>query len=906
MSLIAPRASAFTICLRTIPMAALSAIVAVCSLIAQVRRPEPPIARTDLVERTDLVNWAIQSSATVKETGDLISLPGYDAHTWYAARVPTTVLNAQVNDGIFPDPTYDLNFQTLPGALYDSGDNFLIDPPPPDNPYIVSWWYRTEVTVRRLPSGRLWLNFDSINYRANIWLNGKLIADSTQVAGMYRGFEFDVTDSVVSGVNALAVEVIPPQTYDLTLTFVDWNPMPPDSDMGIVQSAYLLSTGPVSLRNPQVVSALSPALDQAQLTLYADLTNGSQQAVQGTLRGTIGDISFSKSVQLSAHTTSRVSLTPQEFPQLILANPQLWWPAGLGPQTLYQMQMQFEIDGAVSDRASVDFGIRQVSSQLDDNQHRLFFINGKRILVRGAAWTHDIMLRQDPEREEYEVRYARDMHLNALRLEGKMLDNHLYDLADRYGVLIMPGWCVGPFEDWDQWTGDQYTVARESMRYQLRQLRNHPSVFVFLYGSDNAPPPAVEQMYLQVMAEENWPNPYLNSAADHTTPGAGPSGVKMTGPYDWVAPNYWLTDTKRGGAWGFITETSPGPAVPLVPSLQQMMAPEHLWPVGDPVWNFHAGCGDFAQTDDFTTSLNNRYGPAKDINDYAMKSQVMTYEAERAMFEAYGRNKYTSTGIIQWLMNTAWPGLIWHLYDYYLRPGGGYFGTMKALGPVHVQYSYDDSSIVVVNSLYQDFSGYSVTAEVYNMDLTQIFAKTVPANFPEDSATRVFYLPQIDGLSRTYFVRLLLDDAGGNVVSSNFYWLSTQPDVFDWNAPDFPYAQLQTYADLTALQNLPAAQVSVNWTSEAADPDQVEHVTVRNQSQNLAFFVHLTVLKGKGGGDVAPVYWSDNYFPLMTGESRVLTASYPRKLLGGNASYIQVEGWNVVSSAGQNLSKIPF
>jgi exo-1,4-beta-D-glucosaminidase len=730
------------------------------------------------VARTDLTDWTIQSSAQVTQTGDAISTPGYDAHTWFPARVPTTVLNALVEDKVYPDPTYDLNFQAS------------------------------------FAGQRLWLNFDSINYRANIWLNGRLLADSTQVAGMYRGFEFDITDRVVAGVNTLAVEVIPPGTHDLSLYFADWNPMPPDSDMGIVQSVYLLSTGPVSVRNPQVVSTLSPAFDQAQFTLYADLTNGSGQPVQGTLTGSIGDISFSKNVRIDAQTSTRITLTPQEFPQLVMANPQLWWPAGLGPQSLYQMQVQFEIGGVVSDRASAEFGIRRISSQIDGNRHRLFLINGHPILIRGAAWTHDIMLRQDPERQEYEVRYAAGMHLNALRLEGKMLDNHLYELADRYGVLIMPGWCIGPFEEWDQWDGEHYTIARESMRYQMRQLRNHPSVFVFLYGSDNAPPPAVEQMYLQVMSEENWPNPYLNSAADHTTPGAGISGVKMTGPYDWVAPNYWLTDTRRGGAFGFITETSPGPAVPVAASLEQMLAPQHLWPVGNSGWNFHAGCGQFAQTNNFTTSLDNRYGTAKDLNDYAMKSQVMTYEAERAMFEAYGRNKYVSTGVIQWLMNTAWPGLIWHLYDYYLRPGGGYFGARKALEPVHVQYSYDDSSIVVVNSTYADLAGYRVTAEVYNLDLTQMYARTVPFDIPADSSTRVLYLPNIPGLSTTYFVRLLADDASGIRVSSNFYWLSTQPDVFDWTVADYPYAQLKTYADFTALATLPPAQVSVTWNSD--------------------------------------------------------------------------------------------
>ena len=144
--------------------------------------------------------------------------------------------------------------------------------------------------------------------------------------------------------------------------------------------------------------------------------------------------------------------------------------------------------------------------------------------------------------------------------------------------------------------------------------------------------------------------------------------------------------------------------------------------------------------------------------------------------------------------------------------------------------------------------------------------------------------------------RALVVDASGNRVSSNFYWLSTQPDVFDWTAADFPYARLKTYANLTALATLPPAQVSATWNSEPGDVDQVEHVQVTNTSSQLAFFVHLTALKGKGGADIAPVYWDDNYFELMPGETRLIDASYPRKMLGGSAAYIQVDGWNVVSA----------
>jgi exo-1,4-beta-D-glucosaminidase len=398
-----------------------------------------------------------------------------------------------------------------------------------------------------------------------------------------------------------------------------------------------------------------------------------------------------------------------------------------------------------------------------------------------------------------------------------------------------------------------------------------------------------------VFAQENWPNPTLASASDNTTPGGGRTGVKMRGPYAYVGPDYWLLDTDRGGAFGFATEISPGHAIPLVASLQQMFPAADLWPPDD-FWIDHEATPTYPNLDEYTAALAARYGASGSLEDYVEKSQVMAYESERAMFEAYGRNKYTSTGVIQWMFNNAWPSIVWHLYDWYLRPGGGYFGTKKACEPVHVQYSYDDGSIVVVNSLYTAFPGYSVTATVYNLDLTQKFSGTAAVDIAADSATRVLTLPAIDGLSTTYFLRLELDDPSGALAGTNFYWLSTQPDAFDWSNSNAWETPMTSFADLTGLQTLPPAQVTVAWTSETAGADQVEHVTVRNPSSQLAFFVHLTALRGKGGADIAPVLWEDNYFPLMPGEQRDVTATYAAKRLGGAQSYIQVDGWNVTAA----------
>jgi exo-1,4-beta-D-glucosaminidase len=301
--------------------------------------------------------------------------------------------------------------------------------------------------------------------------------------------------------------------------------------------------------------------------------------------------------------------------------------------------------------------------------------------------------------------------------------------------------------------------------------------------------------------------------------------------------------------------------------------------------------------DVYTHALESRYGKARDLNDFVEKSQASAYEGERAMFEAFRRNKYTSaTGVVQWMLNNAWPSTVWHLYDWYLRPGGGYFGAKKANEPLHVQFSYDDRSIVVTNSLYTAFSGYSVTAKIYNADFSEQLSETAGVEIAADSTTRVFTLPYPRGLSRTFFVRLWLRDAAGTAVSTNFYWLSTQDDAVDWAAQtDYSYTPIAAFADLTALQNLPAAQAVVSSRTEAAGDDRIAHVSLRNPSAVAAFLVHLTALRDDGS-DINPVIWDDNYFELFPGEQRDITATFAAKLAGRGGVHIQVDGWNVARS----------
>ena len=882
---------------------ALLAFLVVLSLVAAAETKQPSVLLGD--------NWFIQSSGEVQAEGAVISKPGFTTRNWYPATLPSTVLSALVKDQVYPDPYTGMNLRSIPGTAYPIFEDFSNIRMPPGSPFRQPWWYRTEFSLPAEYSGKtIWLGFDGINYRANVWMNGMKVASSDQLAGTWRLFRFNVTAAAKPGAaNALALEVFAPQPRDLAITLVDWAPMPPDKEMGIWRDVHLYATGPVALRYPAALTRLNlPSTDEARLTVRAEVTNAEDRPVEAMVRGRIENLAFEQTVQLGAKETQVVQFTPEKFPQLMLRNPRLWWPVQVGSQELYPLDLVVEVRGQVSDAASIQFGVREVSSRIDENGHRLFQINGKNILIRGAGYSFDLMLRSSPERQQAELNYVRDLNLNAVRLEGKLEDDHFFDLADQMGILVMPGWCCcDQWENWPAWDKENEGIAGDSLRDQLRRLERHPSVMAWLYGSDFAPPPRIENLYLQIMKEVAWPNPAISSAGARNTT-VGPSGVKMTGPYEYVAPSFWYVDKRHGGAFGFNTETSPGPAIPPVESLRRLLPPDHLWPI-DSVWEYHAG-GMSHTLNVFTEALNKRYGQPDSVEEFAMKAQVQAYEAHRAMMEAYGRNKYTSTGIIQWMLNNAWPSMIWHMYDWYMRPGESYFGVKKACEPLHVQYSYDDGSIVVVNSYYQPFVNLKVTTKVYNLDMTEKYSKQEELSVGADSSTRAFSLPSLPGLSATYFVSLSLESAG-EIVSRNFYWLSTHEETLDWARQEedtsgqydiSTWTPTKEFADYRALNGLPKVDLDVSLDNKRSGDEGTTTVTLHNPSSNLAFAVHLKINKnssrrvsreGQQDDEILPVLWTDNYLALLPGETRRVTATYraPEK---NQVSSVEVEGWNVV------------
>ncbi|GAG37725.1 unnamed protein product, partial [marine sediment metagenome] len=242
----------------------------------------------------------------------------------------------------------------------------------PTEPFEFSWWYRKEFDLQgNKPFEHVRLEFDGINYKANIWLNGKQIASSDSILGAFRIFKLDITKTVKSGKNILAVEVFPPKPSDFTIGFVDWNPRPPDQNMGIWRPVKLHLNGPVSINNPFVTSEINlETLKEAALTITTDLVNHSDQAVSGTLKGELEEIEFSQKLLLKPNESKTVRFSPEQFEELTLFQARLWWPNNLGAQNLYKLKLSFLIDNRVSDEQTISFGIREVSDYVNEEGHR--------------------------------------------------------------------------------------------------------------------------------------------------------------------------------------------------------------------------------------------------------------------------------------------------------------------------------------------------------------------------------------------------------------------------------------------------------------------------------------------------------------------------------------------------------
>lgn len=846
--------------------------------------------------------WTVQSSAKAPAPGDQISTSAFTPSGWYPTSVPKTVLAVLVDNKVFPDPYYGTNLKSIPGYL---DGNWLIMKE--GSPFRDPWWYRVEFSVPNESKGRVvTLHFDGISYKANVWLNGSRIADSETMKGMFRRFEFDVSNKLnYDAKNVLAVQVIPSglltrlptrtKQIEAVTGWDDHNPQPPDRNMGVWTDVFLRVQGPVTLRNAYVETQLEvPALDKAALTVSTFLNNHSDQPVNGELAGKIESIEFSQKVTLKPGETKEVFFKPESFSQLNLRNSRVWWPNPLGKQELYTLDLRFLADHQVSDSQQVRFGIRQLDTVINDEEWRKYRINGHDILIRGGAWmTSDMMLNLTDRRYTALVRFAREANLNMLRSEGFSIreTENFYDRCDELGVMVTQQIFGRNIPD--------EALAISCIEDMMLRIRNHPSLAHFLGHDETFPTPSLNKAYLDLIERHRVHRTYQPHSGAFAVAERKQTGGTRTGTLElWtyaVPSHYYLR--KNDGAWGFAQSGGIGGITAVRDSLRQMMPEDQLWPpLQSEAWSFHSVTQGAEYFTEVKRAMARGYGAPKDIDDFCNKAYAMNYNSARGMFEAYGRNKYSATGLTTWKYDAAWPAATtWAYIDWYLRPTGAYFGAKKACEPLHVQYAYDDDGIYVINNFYQPFSGLEVSATIYNFDLTKKLAKKATVNVDSDGKALAFKLVWPEALTKTFFVKLELRDPAGTLRSQNLYWLSTTPDIPGPSGREFGafIAQPKSSADFTLLNTLPPVTLETKSAHEAHGGEEWVSATLTNPGPSLAFLVQLAVTKGPGGREAGPSYWDDNYFSLLPGETRTVKAIVPKAELEGKEPTVRVLGWNV-------------
>lgn len=833
--------------------------------------------------------WEIQSSKIVDATGDSISMASYKPQNWIPTNVPATVLGALVDNGIFKEPFVGRNLESIPTGQFKS-----------------SWWYRKVFDLKNCPDyEHASIHLNGINFAANIWLNGKKIAASDTFGGAYRIRQVDISKYLQKSQNILAIEVIPPKLSDYSIAFVDWNPRPPDESMGIFRPVTIKLNGKVSLQNIYVSSKVNiETLKEAELTIEAEAINHCKDKITTTVTGVIENINFKQEVELLPFEHKKITFNPDNCNGLKIKEPRIWWPYLYGEPNMYTLNLSCDVKGNISDNQHVDFGIRQVSNYINAFGAVGYIVNGKKVQIRGGGWTDEIFLRENKKNLEAQIQYTKLMNLNTIRLEGFWGNGHdFYNLCDKNGILVMVGiscqweWSIllgGKAQDdfGTALTPQAVDSVANMVRDQILMLRNHPSIYVWALGSDKNPSPELESRYLKDLKEIDNTRPTLMSCSKKVSKITGPTGTKMLGPYNWVSPNYWYVDKIRGGAFGFNTETGPGAQFPTIETMKKMLPADKLWPENNN-WEYHfKGIYNMRGIGLFTRALNNRYGKADNLPQFLQKAQIINYEASRAMFEAHSVNRDTATGIIQWMLNAAWPKILWQLYDYYLMPNAAFFGTQSACKPINIIYNYGNGGIYATNDYYAEKSGLTAEIKVYDLDSKELMTQKTPITLKENSSQKISDLPNFVN-TPVSFLNMRILDKNNKVIATNFYWISSKKDViFNDPRPEAWASENIEFADFTSLNNL--AKTSIIASLQVADSAEKVKIKVnlKNTTNKIAFFLEMKVKSKSTKELVLPVFWSDNYVSLLPNEERMVSVEVNKEDLHNEKPIVEIEGFN--------------
>ena len=810
-------------------------------------------------------NWKIQRASEVAGTGEMISQPGFENKNWVVATVPGTALVSYWNAGALPDPNFGDNQLMISESFFNS-----------------DFWYRNEFDVTASFKGeRMFLNFDGINWKAEIFMNGEKIG---RIDGAFIRGIFDVTDLIKPGhTNSIAVLIkkndnigvikeatelyhdknggilgADNPTYHASIGW-DWIPTIRGRNIGIWNDVFLSVTGTVTIEDPFITTDLMlPDTNAANLFIEVKLRNNKAEPVSGILTGKYGDISFDQEVSIDPSVTKVVKLNPSTHPELHIINPKLWWPKGYGNPFLYNVEMVFKTAGGISDKIEFKSGIRKMTFD-ETNQILNIYINGRRFIGRGGNWGFPESNLEYRGREyDIAVAYHADMNFNMIRnWVGQTGDDEFYEACDRHGIMIWQDfWLANPADGPDP---NDPQMFIDNARDVIKRIRNHPSMAIYV-GRNEGNPPAVLDTALRAMIHELHPDlHYISNSAFGVVSGGGPYRALPVRDY-FLLYGYNKLHSERGM-----------PDVMTYESLKQTLPESALWPQNS-LWGIHDYCLESAQAAaSFNQMIETGFGKVENVKKFTELAQWINYNGYRGMFE--GRSLFRQ-GLLLWMSHPAWPSMVWQTYDYYFEPTAAYFGCKKASEPIHIQWNPVFDNIEVVNYNARNRVGLTAKAQLINMDGSVQWEKETGLNCKEDSTAICFKLEFPKSLSSVHFIKLTLkqDD---KTISENFYWRG----LIDGN--------------YQALNSLPVITLQNITKTEKSGKDWILTTTLNNATKTPALMIRLKVVGKKSGNRILPVFYNDNYISLMPGETKVITMKLKDEDTGREKPVVGISGFNL-------------
>jgi exo-1,4-beta-D-glucosaminidase len=906
----------------------------------------------DKAQRQPLTDgWLLKSSVLVPEGGEHVSTVRYRPERWFKTSAPSTVLSTLVKNGIYPDPRFGLNAF----RVSDSSDEFNRKHdlakfgylPDKRNPWRDPYWYRTEFTLPAVePGRRLWLNFNCINYRADVWLNGTRIADKDAMVGMFQRFRFDITVHARPGRNALAVRIHPvdhPGEPDAQLdvfgksrgehkeierdvTMIetvgyDCMMTVPDRNMGICQEVFLEWTGPVDIRHPFVVTELPlPDTSRATLKLSAELANAMASPVRGVLRGRVvgTDVFFEQPVELAPNETKLVRVQPE----LVMQNPRLWWPVNHGEQHLYELKLEFEVRSPgfsrseavsaqphgkppkggtpnLSAERTVRFGVRQITwemHKLDGWHGRRVMVNGRKIFCRGGYIQPELLLDWDARRIENEIRYFADENTNLIYFEDiPNPPDAFLEACDRHGVMFgncfyACSWMDRPGRPEDLGLLERCTVDL------VKRYRNHPSLVMYM---------SMDEGFTRAEVYSMWRR--------HVS---GLDGTRFWIPSGYLGDFYRGEPTATAEKFAHFREDLPTGMNDVVPKSYQWQEPVQYfrWVRDDRSWMFKIESG--------SASLPPISSLAKFLPDLGARGTNGAPFPLTAAWAHHGANHYYKPydqalrrlhGEPESVADYCWKGHLvtadqhrafyeavnHRMWD--ITSGFTEWKINSCFPDVQWQnFDYFHKPVISHFFIKRSCEPLHVQMDPIDFAVSVINCRPQPQPGLEVSAS-VFDLDSKPLWQRTAkldvpanaFREAFAITGLTNLAPFVFVKLQLKDAAGRAVSDNFYWLPGQGTTDYKALQKLPPVKLDSTMRIENAGADKLARVKIANPTTHIAFFIQLALTKGAGGDEILPVLWSDNYFSLPPGETREFTARVATRDLAGKKPALEVGGWNI-------------